>query len=135
MAELGVELLVLCETVSADDAGRCILDRTIGHLVKDEFPAEQSMSLYAEVWGAPHGNLRVHARIDGPRGDVLAEHAPDGVGLDEEGVALFAIPFDAVPLRDAGVHTAVLLADGQVMAQRRFRVSLAPARTLRTGTL
>jgi len=127
-----IELLVPCERISLDDQGRAVLERTIGQIVKT-VPTTQDMALYVEAWGVPFTTPRIGARILSPTGEVLAEHAPEGIALDEEGVTLFAFPLAAVPLPVAGIYHAVLVHDGDELARRRFRVDLPVSTVTRTA--
>lgn len=134
MNGLVVELFVLCERFAADEQGRAVLERVVGNLVKDTFPAAQTMALYAEVWGTPFGTPRVQIRVRAPDGQVVFSPAVDGFALDDEGVALFGMPIENLPLPAPGVYAAELHVDGEVLARRRFLVSRTPGKTAWTAS-
>lgn len=135
MSDFAAELLVACEKVSLDDGGRPVLERAFTYLELDTFPAALAFMLYTEIWGPPFATVRAHAQIDGPGGETVERRDAEGVALDDEGFAMFAVPFKDLPLRGPGVYTASLVADGVLLGSRRFRVALPWSRTTETGTL
>ncbi len=131
--ELSVELFVPCERVSAEDGGLPLLDGAISRIVRRQFPSElRSVALYTEIWATPYSTAWIGAHVIGPDGAIVAREPPEPMAFDGDGMTLFALVLDTVPLPAPGVYAAVLVHDEREIARRRFRVEVEVSTATRT---